>query len=188
LIGGVFALAVAWKLVLSPDYLDASAFRVILVADSRLSDLAIVLGGIDDSTLDALRQELLGRESLTRATQVDYPAGLGRLADLLTVWTAGIESLLALAFLAPIRSRRTSPVARILSRLGRLRDPLLAVFAATTYAVASVEGFAWTLLAMACAQAEPEAPTARLTWRRIHAGLYLLILIRVRVPWGDLLR
>ena len=46
LLGAAFGLAVVWKGVLSPDYVDGRFFRVTLLTDERFADASLVLGGL----------------------------------------------------------------------------------------------------------------------------------------------
>ena len=68
-----------------------------------------------------------------------------------------MEAAVALTFLWPL-GRGPS----------RLRDATLLVFCALTYAVATVEGFAWLLLAMGLAQTTGDG------WRRAYVGVFFL--------------
>src|SRR4029077_1076050 len=45
LLAGAFAMAVLWKAVLSPDYVDGRFFRVALLTDVRFADASLVFGG-----------------------------------------------------------------------------------------------------------------------------------------------
>jgi len=53
------------------------------------------------------------------------------------------------------------------------------LFCATTYSVATVEGFAWLLLAMSVAQCEPE----RRRTRALYVVTFALVLFYREVPW-----
>ncbi len=46
LLGAAFAMAVLWKAVLSPDYVDGRFFRVTLLTDERFADAALLFGGL----------------------------------------------------------------------------------------------------------------------------------------------
>ena len=46
LLGAAFAMAVLWKAVLSPDYVDGRFFRVTLLTDERFADASLVFGGL----------------------------------------------------------------------------------------------------------------------------------------------
>jgi hypothetical protein len=173
LVGLAFAFASLWKLGLSADYLDGRFFRVALLADPRFEDLARLVGGLDVGGLGELRefvrQHVDGPALAGRAAPLEPPR-LVLLAHLLTGWTAFIETAVAVAFLWPSAGW-----------LSRLRDPLLLLFCATTYAVATVEGFAWLLLAMGVAQCEGRR--ARLA----YLGVFALVLLYREVPWLALL-
>jgi hypothetical protein len=169
LVGLAFAFASVWKLGLSADFLDGRFFRVALLADPRFEDLARLVGGLSPESLaglrDFLRQHVDGPAVMGGALPLE-PAPLRSLAYGLTLWTALLEISVAAAFLWP-RGRG----------LSRPRDALLLLFCATTYAIATVEGFAWLLLAMGVAQCERGAT------RLAYLGVYLLVLVYREVPW-----
>jgi hypothetical protein len=86
----------------------------------------------------------------------------------MTLFTVAIEALLAVAFLwTPDRG------------VSRIRDASLLVFCATTYTVATVEGFGWLLIAMGVAQCAP----GRSGTRTLYLAAYALVLFHREVPW-----
>jgi len=152
LLGLAFAFAALWKLALSPDYLDGTFFRVWLLTDPRLGDLASLVGGLDARDLEASRHFLappptLGEEHLPALVE---PPALRAAARVLTWATALLEAALALLFLVPSPARwRWLPHAALLA------------FCAGTYAVAPVESFGWLLLAMGAATCPANAAGLR---------------------------
>lgn len=174
LLGLTFLFATLWKLG-SPDYLDGRFFRVTLLSDPRFENLAVVLGDTTwrawEATESALRAAAAGRESLGEAGAPE-PASLRRAAGVLTVWTVALEALVAAAFLWP-RGRG----------LSRVRDPILLLFGATTFAFATVRGFGWLLAALGVAQSGPERRGTRLA----YVALFFLIEIYRSVPWSEAL-
>jgi hypothetical protein len=174
LLGLTFAFATLWKLVLSPDFVDGSFFRVTLLNDARFANLAVVAGSMNDERFDANDAAL---EAHTRGVAwsesgfVEPPA-LRRLAWLLTLYTLLIETALAVTFLWP-GSRGP----------GRWRDPTLLVFAATTFAVASVAGFGWLLMTLGLAQCSRARPRTR----GLYLATFFLIMVYEWVPWDDAL-
>jgi hypothetical protein len=68
--------------------------------------------------------------------------------------------------------------------VARLRDASLLIFCATTYAIATIEGFAWLLLSMGLAQ----CPTRRPRTRSAYLAVFALILLYRELPWVDLIR
>ncbi len=167
LVGLAFAFASLWKLGLSQDYLDGRFFRVALLIDPRFADLAQLLAG-PEADLDALRSFLRAHVDAgpLQGWAPGEPASLRLTAQLLTVWTVAIETAVAVAFLWPLgRGTAAAPHA------------LLLLFCATTYAVATVEGFGWLLLAMGVAQ----CTSPRL--RGAYLGVFLLVLFYSEVPW-----
>lgn len=171
LVGLVFAFATLWKLVLSPDFADGTFFRVTFLTDPRFGDLSRLAGNLSGETLATHREYLKQHADLglTLLPPLPYPARLQTLAIAFTAWTLAIEAFLALTFLWP---GKHGPA--------RLRDAALLLFCASTYAIATVEGFGWLLLAMGIAQCPPE--------RRRTLALYLstfaLILFYREVPWS----
>jgi len=174
LLGLAFAFASLWKLGLSPDFLDGRFFRVSLVVDERLAPWGRWLAGVDRDSFDALRDALARHVDGPLPRPLELPAlpdGLARAARLATAVTAALEASLALAFLLPWR------------RLAALRDGLLLVFCAGTYALAPVEGFGWLLVAMGVAQCDP----ARRGTRWLYLAAFVLIGLYATLPWDALL-
>ena len=172
LIGLVFAFAILWKGVLSPDFNDERFFRTLLLLDSRFEDVTLTLGDMREEDLADVRDLL---ERGLHETERDAPAtletdALRRLAGFLTWATLGIEGLVALLFLLPTRFPS-----------GRLRDWLLLAFCGGTYAIAPVPGFGWLLLSMGIAQCPDRARTTR--W--LYLGCFALVLLHDYVPWLD---
>lgn len=171
LIAGVFGFALLWKLVLSPDFTDATFFRATLLSDPRFADFTRVAGGMTLEQIEAARLALGrhadGIELLPLAEAI--PGGRFEvLARATTIWTLAIEFLVFATFCWP-HGRGPS----------KARDALLILFCATTYAVATVEGFGWLLVAMGLAQCEVER-----AWTRVaYVATYLLILFYREIPW-----
>lgn len=168
LVGCTFACAVAWKLALAPDFLDARFFRVTLLTDNRFAALTRAVGRLTDVQLAENRDALVpidaGLEVVGGPVLVE-PAPLRALAAALTWGGLGLEALLALVFLAPTRSRIVAA-----------RHALLIAFCAITYAAAPVGGFGWLLAAMGIAQAR--APGQRLA----YVGVCALIVVYAETP------
>jgi hypothetical protein len=173
LIGLVMAFATLWKGVLSPDYMDGTFFRVTLLADPRFEDLTRLVGGLPPDLIDSHREALQRHaDAGGLAAGPLEPARFVLLARVMTLWTVAIEGLLAAAFLWPPAKG-----------LARVRDACLLLFCATTYAVATVEGFGWLLIAMGIAQCAPEHRTTR----TLYLAAFALILFYREVPWLTLL-
>ena len=62
-----------------------------------------------------------------------------------------------------------------------IRDGLLLFFCATTYAITTVEGFGWLLVAMGVAQ----TPAGHHRTRLLYVVTFALILFYREVPWAD---
>ena len=171
LIGMAFAFAMLWKLALSPDFVDGTFFRVTLLTDPRFADLSRLAGGLSAETLASHREFLQQHADagIRLLAPMRDPQRLRLLAQGLTAWTLVIEGLLAVAFLWP---GRRGPA--------RLRDAALLLFCATTFAVATVAGFGWLLLAMGIAQ----CPVERRRTRVLYLATFALILFYREVPWS----
>jgi hypothetical protein len=175
LVGLAFLFATLWKLVLSPDFTDGTFFRVALVEDPRFEAFTRLAAGLTEDELVDLR-DLAGEHVdglfVPWEGMPAPPARLFAVADALTVATLAFEAALAVVFLVP-RSWRVA----------RARHALLALFCATTYALAPVAGFGWLLLSMGVAQCEPERVRARLGYLIAFA----VVLFATRWPWLDAL-
>jgi hypothetical protein len=174
LLGGAFGMAILWKAVLSPDYLDGRFFRVTLLTDQRFADAALVFGGLSRDQMAQNRAFLdplpNGAELLSPPPFVEPPRL--RAFAAITTWSGLIlEGLIALTCLIPLR------------RLDIARHVLLLAFCVTTYALAPVAGFGWLIATMGLAQCRPR--------QRLLLGAYvavfILILMYSEVPWAGVL-
>jgi hypothetical protein len=175
LLGLAFLLAVVWKAVLSPDFLDGRFFRVTFLTDPRLVEPAMLLGGLTIDQVEQGRRVLVALpEGAALAEPVPEP-DLGRLPQVarLATWGSLVhEAAIAAAMLLPSRSRVVIA-----------RHVLLLAFCAVTYALAPVAGFGWLLLVMGLAQ----AGAAEVWLRRAYVAAFLLVLFYAEVPWPELL-
>ncbi len=174
LIGCAFAFATLWKLLLSPDYLDGTFFRVTLLLDPRLEGPTLLLGGLTSDGLESQRAYLSQHVdgTLFQPQRPAEPASFTRLARMATVWTVAIEAAVAAAFLWPAGRG-----------LSRFRDTLLLLFCITTFAVAPVAGFGWLLIALGVAQSDPAGQRTR----GIYLAAFVLILLYRDLPWARLI-
>ena len=174
LLAGAFGMAVLWKAVLSPDYVDGRFFRVTLLTDERFADAALVFGGLsrdqmaqNRAFLDPLPQ---GAELLTPPPFVEPPRL--RAFAAVTTWSGIVlEGLIALTCLIPLR------------RFDMARHALLLAFCITTYALAPVAGFGWLIATMGLAQCRPGQ---RLVLSA-YVAVFILILMYSEVPWAGVL-
>jgi hypothetical protein len=168
LLAGTFGFATLWKLGLSPDFVDGTFFRVTLLTDGRFADLAVLVGGASWETLDAfdgaLRSVLAGAAGGWPGAFVEPPA-LRPLSLALTIFTGAIEAAITVAFLWP--------------RFASARNPLLILFALTTFAFATVRGFGWLLMTLGLMQCEPRARLARAG----YVASFFVIEGYRQVPW-----
>jgi hypothetical protein len=171
LVAITFSMAMLWKAVLSPDFLDGRFFSVTLLTDGRFEDLAVLATDLDwdgwEENDQALGDVLAGEVSPERST-FHAPPRLRAVAGAMTVATLLAEGAVALCFLWP---GRRGPA--------RVRDAVLLLFAVGTYSFATVRGFGWLLVALGVAQSDPERTAAR--WG--YLGAFALIGVYRAVPW-----
>lgn len=171
LVGGAMALAVIWKAVLSPDYVDGRFFRMTLIVDERFTDLVNLVGGMTRDDVARHRAALTpmpsGAELEPDETLVE-PVAFQRLATTLT-WVGLVwEASLAVVFLVPL-----SPTRRW------MRHVLLLGFCLAVYPIAPVAGFGWLLLTMGLAAAGSDARD----WTRPYLAVWLAVLAGTELPW-----
>ena len=171
LIGFAFALAVLWKGILSPDFLDNRFFRVTSLIDERFKGSVLLFGGITKNELKQNREYLQalpeGAELLDPPEMVDPPT-LRRFAWISTWGSILIETAVAITFLIPSR------------RFYWLRHAALLLFCMVTYPFAPVAGFGWLLTVMGMAQVYPEHRLLK----GVYIAAYFLILLFAEIPWA----
>ena len=175
LLGAAFAMAVLWKAVLSPDYVDGRFFRVTLLTDERFADASLVFGGLSRDQMAENRSFLEplpeGAELLNPPAFVEPP----RLRVFAAVATWGgllLEASVALFCLIPAEGR-----------IQLARHAALLTFCATTYALAPVAGFGWLLATMGLAQCRPHQRSLR----GAYLVVFVLILMYSEIPWTGVL-
>jgi len=175
LLGAAFAMAVLWKAVLSPDYVDGRFFRVTLLTDERFADASLVFGGLSRDQMEENRAFLEplpeGAELLSPPAFVEPPR-LRAFAALATWGGLILEALIALTCLIPADGR-----------LQLARHASLLVFCVTTYALAPVAGFGWLLATMGLAHCRPD----QTSWRAGYVAVFILILLYSEIPWTAVL-
>jgi hypothetical protein len=164
----VFALAVLWKGVLSPDYRDGTFFRVTALVDARFEPAAHWLGGMSPNTRRSNRDAILEaiHSPNGQAPELDVLPRFDRFVTAATWWTLLVEAAIALCFAFP-----AVPAA--------VRHALLVGFCATTFAVAPVPGFGWLLAALGLAQLG-ERQTG---WQAAYLAASGCILLQDVVSW-----
>ena len=175
LIGFVFAFATIWKLLLSPDFLDGTFFKVNMLTDPRFESFAQLVGGLSYEKYwelhDFVTQHIDGKVvGLVQLPEIPYRYGL--VAMFLTYYTVALEFIVALVFLWPEGKG-----------ISKYRDYLLLLFCATVYSVATVEGFGWLLLAMGISQLYKGKNNIKI----LYLIVFALILFYREIPWADLL-
>lgn len=175
LLAAAFTLAVLWKGVLSPDYVDGRFFRVALLTDARFADASLVFGGLTADQMTENRTFLValpeGAELLQPPAFVE-PSRLRAFAAMATWGGLTLEALIAVLCLIP--SERRIQVAR---------HAALLVFCATTYALAPVAGFGWLIATMGLAQCRANQRMLR----GAYIAAFLLILLYSEIPWTGVL-
>ena len=171
MIATTFALALSWKALLSPDFVNGTFFRVMLSTDPRFVDLAVLSGALDETAWASAAR--VGRSLAAGASRVQLVQGPGlvTLAGAMTLWTLAIEGWVMIAHAAPADWR-----------VAHTRVASLATFVATTYLVAPVEGFGWTLVALLLSQVEAGSTRGR----AIGAALFLWLVAVRHLPWARL--
>jgi hypothetical protein len=175
LVGTAFLMAVIWKALLSPDYLDGRFFRVTWLTDARFTDAVQLLGRLSPAELTHNRESLdplpEGAELLDPSPPPEPPA----FRYLVTASTWGVlllEALVALSFLVPYGSRA-----------GPLQHVGLLLFCGITYAIAPVAGFGWLLLTMGAALCRPDQRALR----AMYIAMWFLVLFYSEIPWANLI-
>jgi hypothetical protein len=174
LIALVFIFASLWKFWLSDHYADGSFFEVTFLTDPRFEGFARVAGGLDAATYAELSGHVEQHQDAPPPSEASAPAVPARyaaLAGTATAWNLFINAALAVVFAWPGRSRP----------LLTARHGLLLAYCAITYAVATVEGFGWLLLAMGVSQCRPDQRRLRYA----YVAVFVLIIAYREVPWAD---
>jgi len=185
LLGAAFGLAVLWKAVLSPDYVDGRFFRVTLMTDERFADASLVFGGLSRDQMAENRRFLEplpeGAALLTPPPFVEPPR-LRAFAAIATWGGLFLEAAIALLSLIPLEglSRRSPANAE---RIQAARHASLLAFCVTTYALAPVAGFGWLLSAMGLAQCRQDQRVLRAG----YVAAFVLILLYTEIPWTTIL-
>ena len=170
----VFAFACLWKFVLSEDYVGSSFLQVTFLTDPRFEGFARVAGGLDVATYDELRGQLEQHRDTPPPFEeevVGIPARIVSLAVAATIWNLFINAALAVSFAWPGEGRRMTS----------LRHLLLLLYCIITYAIATVDGFGWLLLAMGASLCAPEMRRTRLA----YMAVFVMVLFYREVPWAD---
>ena len=119
LLGAAFAMAVVWKAVLSPDYVDGRFFRVTLLTDDRFADASLVFGGLSHAQMAENRsflEPLPEGAALLNPPAFVEPPRLRAFAAVATWGGLGLEALVALLCLIPAEGRICSLDMRRCSR------------------------------------------------------------------------
>lgn len=178
LIGLAMGFAVIAKLR-SGEFANGEFFEFLLLTGGRFEAFSELLLRVPAADLLANRQAVASMltpgttaELVTEVT-LKGPTWVGPAALLLSLWTLAIEGLCAVAFLW----RSNGPLVRA------VRNASLLIFAFTTYAIATVGGFAWILIILGVAQCEEDD-----RWARLGYSVAFLMVLVYSMPWGGLLR
>lgn len=177
LLGLAMGVAVVAKL-LSSAYVSGDFFAFELLHFSLFHHLSVLVAGCQSLDLEQNRllvdsMELAGVAGPVNEVRLTSCPGIAWFAPFMTWWTVGIEGALAVCFLLPRRSRR----------LDLASHALFALFVVTTYTVATVVWFGWTLCLLAIAHAR-QIGARGLCY--LHIALIGLV-IMYEMPVGDVL-
>lgn len=178
LIGLAMGFAVYQKLR-SGAFANGEFFEFLLLAGGRFEAFSELVLRVPAADLAANQRAVASlvtpgttAELISQVT-LRGPAWIGSVALVLSGWTLAIEGVCAAAFLW----RSNAP------RVRAVRNASLLVFAFTTYAIATVGGFAWILIILGIAQCERDDRLARFA----YSAAFLMVLV-YSLPWGDMLR
>lgn len=173
LIGLCFLFATIWK-IFSPDFLNGTAFHYFFLSDGRFANVVDLIGGLSKQILRENRlaiSDLSAAMSNLESVVLQDSFGVIVLSKVFTFWGGIIEALVAIAFLLPKGNW-----------LSKIRDLFLLTFVITTYAIAPVMGFGWTLIIMGISQADTTLKNIRL--------YYILAFILLQIylfPWRTII-
>lgn len=173
LIGLVFLFASIWKFTGSGHYADGTFFAVTFLTDPRFEGFARIAGGLDASQYEALRAFVLQHRDAPPVASLEgilVSARFHTLALAAAIWNLFINAALALVFLWPGGQR-----------LALWRHVLLLVYCTITYAIATVDGFGWLLLAMGAAQCAEGQKRLRFA----YIAVFVAILFYREIPWAE---
>ena len=175
LLGAAFGLAVLWKAVLSPDFIDGRFFRVTLLTDERFADASLVFGGLSREQMATNRkflEPLPEGAALLSPPKFVEPPRLRAFAAGATWGGLILEALVALLSVMPAGGR-----------IEAARHASLLAFCVTTYALAPVAGFGWLLSAMGLAQCRADQRLLR----GAYVASFVLILLYTEIRWTAVL-
>lgn len=144
LIGFAFLFAAGWKLV-APDFLNGAFLEFTLLSDARFAGFAAFVSGTSPDVLSSNRDAIrdLAQNVAGAPAVLQGATSIHTISVAMAWFTVAIEGWIALAFLAPKTWW-----------LSRTRDVALNAFVLTTYAVATVPGFSYLLVAMGLMQCD----------------------------------
>ena len=174
MVGLVFAFAVLWKGLLSPDFMNGTFFRVTFLTDDRFANAVELVAGLDENDLEDAREALRPLPpgaTLVERRHLPETDTLRQAATISTWATLVLEAVLAVAFLLPLQWLR------------RWRDLALIGFCLVAYPLAPVYSFGWLLLTLGVSQCEP----SRGGTRAAYLTAFLLLIFFREIPWTDLL-
>jgi hypothetical protein len=177
LIGLTFLFAFFWKIV-SPDFRSGSFFEYSLLFDDRFRFFAGTFGGQIEPVTKVNRAALTALtsyDSQLHSVRIIQSGGILVLGTVITYLSLTLEGLVAVTFLVPAFGR-----VRV---FGRVRDACLLAFVVSTYSIATVVGFGWTLIIMGIAQ----CPTRWRTTRVLYLVSFVMLQV-YRLPWRELLK
>ncbi len=181
---GLLGLAMGFAVVqkgLSGEFANGAFFEFLLLSGDRFAAFSELVLRVPAADLAANQQVVAAlltpgatRDLVTEVAIVG-PSYVYGVAVAMSAWTLLIEGLAAVLFLWP--ASHWPGDAR---RLRQARNVALLCFAVTTYAIATVAGFAWILLILGVAQCEEDERVTRFA----YCAAFLLVLVYT-LPWGS---
>lgn len=174
MIAAVFGFAVIWKVLLTPEFIDGTFFRVTFQSDPRFEGFMLSIAGITPEQLKLNRAYLMnplpqGAIPIGASSYVE-PAGLTLIINLFIWATLLLEGAIFAIFVMPPRKG-----------VERARHLSLLLFCVGTYAIAPVPGFGWILLSMGATQVPEKSKL-----RYLYVACFLLLLFYRENSWRDL--
>ena len=169
LIAAAFGFAVLWKAGLTTDFVSGDFFHATFLIDARFRDLVLLADLASpaqwQANMDAIAALLRGEVAVVELASTPR---LPRFVQITTWWTVLLESAVAVTFAMPVRWG-----------ISRAKDPLLLLFAWSTYPFATVAGFGWLLMILGLAQ----APRSDRTLHVLYLVSFVAILVMRDAPW-----
>ena len=172
LIALIFLFATAWK-AMSSEYTSGAFFEYTLLLDDRFLPLAKLCGLSGPQLAENYHHMAAMRDPdlAIAGFELNSSSRLQGLAYLLTWWTVIIEGAIAVCFFCA-----SIPIFRA------IRNPLLLLFAATTYLPVPVGGFCTTLMVLGLAQCGENERRSRIAY-----AIGFFVILVWAIVWRELI-